>query len=117
MFALTVIISVVAAVAFAVSGYSKVNGAEPERAQADRLGVEWPAYRLIGVAELLGAAGLLVGLWLSWLGAVAAFCLVALMIGALYTHMTAGDRAAEMRPAMLYGLLALFALLFRLATL
>jgi uncharacterized membrane protein YphA (DoxX/SURF4 family) len=116
MFVLTVIISVVTAAAFAYAGYLKVSGAEQQVAEAEHLGVEWSAYRLIGVAELLGALGLLLGLWLSWLGVVAAFCLVALIGGALITHARAGDQVDAMRPAIGFGVLAILAFVFRLIT-
>ncbi|MFC5749581.1 DoxX family protein [Actinomadura rugatobispora] len=116
MFVLTVIISVLTAAAFAFAGYSKVSGAEQQVAEADHLGVEWSAYRLIGVAELLGALGLLIGLWLSWLGVVAAFCLIGRIGGALIVHAKAGDQVDAMRPAIAYGVLAIVAFVFRLIT-
>ncbi|GAA2429703.1 hypothetical protein GCM10010191_48940 [Actinomadura vinacea] len=116
MFILTVIFAVVTAAVFAFAGYYKVSGAEQQMDEARHLGVEWPAYRLLGGAELLGALGLLIGLWLSWLGVIAAFCLVALAAGALIVHAKAGDRLDAMRPAIGFGALALATLVLRLIT-
>lgn len=73
---------------------------EEARATASRLRVAAPIYRLAGVAQLAGAAGLIAGLRFNWRGVTAAACLVALMVGALTSHIRAGDPARDWLPAI-----------------
>ena len=65
------------------------------RKAAAHFRIPWPSYRLIGVAELAAAAGVLAGLWWHLLGVAAAAGMVFLLIGALHTHRRAGDGAKE----------------------
>ena len=41
----------------------KLLGQPKMRQSAEHFGIPWPRYRLIGVAELAAAAGILIGLW------------------------------------------------------
>jgi uncharacterized membrane protein YphA (DoxX/SURF4 family) len=116
VFVVTVIIVVVLAAGIAVAGYQKVAGGPQQDSAAEHLGVEPGAWRLIGGAELLAALGLLIGLWLSWLGVVTAICLIVLTAGALIVHSRAGDGFKEMVNAIGFGALSLLALIFRLIT-
>jgi DoxX-like family len=59
-----------------------------------------PRYRLIGVAELAAAAGILAGLWWHPLGVAAAAGMALLLIGALISHRRAADSGKEMAPAL-----------------
>jgi DoxX-like family len=42
--------------------FAKLSAQPAMQASADHFGIEWPRYRLIGVAELVAAIGLLAGL-------------------------------------------------------
>jgi uncharacterized membrane protein YphA (DoxX/SURF4 family) len=77
------------------------------RKSAAHFGIPWSRYRLIGVAELAAAAGILTGLWWHPLGLAAAAGMALLLIGAVITHRKAADRAKEMAPAWLALLLTL----------
>jgi len=79
----------------------KLLGHPKMRQSAEHFGIGWPRYRLIGVAELAAAAGILIGLWWHPLGVVAAAGMGLLLLGALITHRLAGDSAKEMAPALL----------------
>ena len=79
----------------------KLLGHPKMRQSAEHFGILWPRYRLIGVAELAAAAGILIGLWWHPLGVVAAAGMGLLLLGALITHRRAGDSAKEMAPALL----------------
>ena len=70
-------------------------------ASAQHFDIPWPRYRLIGVAELAAAAGVLLGL--SWrpIGTAAAAGMAALLVGALTTHRRAGDPIKEALPAVI----------------
>jgi len=71
------------------------------RQSAARFGISWPRYRLIGVAELAAAAGVLIGLWWHPLGLAAAAGMAVLLLGAVITHRRAADSGKEMAPALL----------------
>nr|WP_308286953.1 DoxX family protein [Actinomadura parmotrematis] len=103
------------AAVFAAAGLAKVQGAKQMRDAAAHLGIPWDNYRLIGVAELVAAAALVIGIWLGWLGVLAALCLTLLMIGALVLHNRAHDTVQAMAPAIGVGVLALVTLLVRIA--
>lgn len=78
---------------------------QPKTAEtADHLGVSRERFRLIGLAELAGAAGLLAGLRFEVLGALAAACLVLLTVGAAVTHRRAGDPWSKAVPALVCSL-------------
>ncbi len=79
----------------------KLLGQPKMRQSAEHFGIPWPRYRLIGVAELAAAAGILIGLWWHPLGLVAAAGMALLLLGAVITHRRAADGGKEMAPAML----------------
>lgn len=101
------ILSILLAIAFAGSGVAKLIGARAMRASAEHLGYSYPAFRLVGVAELAGAAGLAVGLAYHPLGVAAAIGLVALTAGAVISHLRVKDPAKVVAGPALFGLLAL----------
>jgi uncharacterized membrane protein YphA (DoxX/SURF4 family) len=79
----------------------KLTGNSKMRKSAAHFGIPWPRYRLIGVAELAAAAGVLAGLWWHPLGLAAAAGMCLLLLGAVITHRKAADSAKEMAPALL----------------
>ena len=79
----------------------KLLGQPKMRQSAGHFGIPWPRYRLIGVAELAAAAGILIGLWWHPLGLAAAAAMALLLLGAVITHRRAADGGKEMAPALL----------------
>lgn len=69
-------------------------------AAAEHFEVPWAHYRLIGVAELAATAGVLAGLRWSALGLAAASGMAVLLVGAVATHLRAGDRLQHAAPAV-----------------
>ncbi|MEV0251510.1 DoxX family protein [Nocardia sp. NPDC050712] len=55
------------------------------------LGVSARALPLLAAAEIAGAAGLLIGLWLAPLGVAAAIGVVAYFVGAVAAHLRVAD--------------------------
>ena len=102
-----VTISLLLAVACLLPAVGKLTGQPTMRQSAEHFGIPWSRYRLIGVAELAAAAGILMGLWWHPLGVAAAAGMAVLLIGALVTHRKAADSAKEMAPALLALLLTL----------
>jgi len=71
------------------------------RQTAAHFGIPWPCYRLIGVAELAAAAGILIGLWRHPLGVAAAAGMALLLLGALITHRRTADSGKETAPTLI----------------
>lgn len=101
-----IVLSIVLAVAFTGAGLWKLTGQSAMRDAATHFGIAWERYRLIGVIELAGAAGVLIGFALTALGALAAIGLTLLMIAAIAVHRRAGDPLGQMAPAGVLGVLA-----------
>ena len=96
-----VTISLLLATACLLPAAGKLLGHPRMRQSAEHFGIRWPRYRLIGVAELAAAAGVLAGLWWHPLGIAAAAGMILLLTGALITHRRAADSGKEMAPALL----------------
>lgn len=116
MFVITIILAVLLAPAYLASGGGKIAGAGFAMEGADHLGFSHQMYRVIGVFEILGAIGLLVGLGVSWLGVAAGVGIVILMILAIVFHLRAGDKAAQFGPALILAIVAILEVIFRAAS-
>ena len=110
MFVLTVALAAVAGIGFGLSGGAKLIGAAPLEAVRERLRMAAPLWKVIGAFELLGGAGLAIGLHqdLPIVGVLTAAGLVALTIGATFHHQKAGDSIRQWLPAVMMGSLAIF---------
>ena len=95
-----VALSLLLAAACLLPGVAKLTGHPKMRASAAHFGIRWQRYRLIGVAELAAAAGILAGLWWHPLGLAAAAGMALLLLGAVITHRRAADGGKEMAPAL-----------------
>ena len=109
-----VTLSLLLAAVYLLPGAGKILGHPKMRQSAARFGISWPRYRLIGVAELAAAAGVLIGLWWHPLGLAAAAGMALLLLGAIIAHRKAADSAKEMAPAWLALLLTLAYLIIAL---
>ncbi len=96
-----VTIALLLAAACLVPAAGKLIGLPKMRQSAAHFGVAWPRYRLIGLAELAVAVGVLIGLWWHPLGVAAAAGMTLLLAGALISHRRAADSGKEMAPALL----------------
>lgn len=121
MSAVASILSIALFLAFATSGLQKIRFNPMSSQSAGHLGFSKSAYQRIGVLEMLGGFGLLVGLsakgasvW-AILNELAAAGLAVTMVLAVVFHLRKGDDAKLFAPALVLGLLALLELVFRLA--
>lgn len=89
-----------------VAGLSKVRGSEKVSAELARLGVPQPRVRLIGIVDLVGALGLVVGIVVPAIGAVAALGWLAYWIAAIVLHRKAGDPYDRLGGPLLFALLS-----------
>ncbi|MFI2412157.1 DoxX family protein [Streptomyces sp. NPDC018947] len=117
MFIATVVFSALLTLVFCGAGSAKLSGSQKMVDQLAHLGVGRALMRFIGTAQLLGAAGLVVGLWVGPLGVAAAIGLAVLMTGAVIHHVRGGDAAKDMSGAVIVLLLSLITLTLRVVTL
>ena len=103
---LTIVLALGLAAAVLGAGIAKLAGAAAMRQVAAHLGISWPAYRRIGVLEVAGAVGVVSGLVVPLLGALAAACLTVLLVLAAAAHLRRGDRLPEAAPAAVLAVLA-----------
>jgi len=96
-----VIVTALLAVLFAFAGLIKLLGVRQSLAIRDHLGVKPAQWRVIGLLELAGVAGVLVGLVWAPIGVAAAIGLALLTLGAIVFHGRASDSAAETAPAVI----------------
>jgi uncharacterized membrane protein YphA (DoxX/SURF4 family) len=88
-----IIVSCVLALLFLVTGAGKVLGLGYANRQRDLLHVQPRFWRITGILEWAGAVGLVLGIWLPWLGVLAAGCLALFMIAAAFARIRASRRA------------------------
>jgi uncharacterized membrane protein YphA (DoxX/SURF4 family) len=117
MFIATLVVSALLALAFLGAGFGKVTGPEPKVAEmAGHVGFSARSYRGIGALEIAGAAGVLIGLYFAPLGIAAAIGLALLMAGAVIAHIRVKDKFALTAPSAVLGVIAVIALVLRVAT-
>lgn len=116
MTVLTVVVTVLTALLFLGAAYVKFTGEDHAMQTRDRLGFAPGAYRMIGVLEVAGAVGALVGLAVRPLGIAALAGLVLVAIGACAAQARLHNPLAEARPAVLALVLSVAALVLQIAT-
>ena len=95
---------ILAALILVPLGVAKMLAVPDMRRRAAHHGIAVDRYRLIGLAELAGAAGLAVGLRASVIGYLAAAGLLLLLAGALVSHRRSGDEPVKTAPAVFTAL-------------
>ena len=96
-----VIVTALLAALFGFAGLIKLVGLRQSLAIRDHLGVKPVQWRLIGLLELAGVAGVLVGLVWPPIGVAAAIGLALLVLGAIVFHVRASDSVADTAPAVI----------------
>jgi hypothetical protein len=107
----TAILAGLLVVAFAAIGSAKLAAVPAMRAKATHVGFSVSAYRGIGLLEVLGVLGLLIGAFVPLIGALAGAGLLMLLGGALVAHLRNRDGLREIAPALVLGLVTLTFLL------
>jgi uncharacterized membrane protein YphA (DoxX/SURF4 family) len=97
MSAAVITLTALLALVFAAAGSQKLLRRRAIIANLRRLGAGTGLARTLGVLELLGVLGLLVGLWYPLVGTAAAAGFVLLMAGAITYHASAGDYGRRTR--------------------
>ena len=96
----SVVLAALVAVVFIAAGAAKILAVPPMQAAAAHAGCTVAAYRRIGVLEVAGALGVLVGLIRPLLGGLAGAGLLLLLAGAVVTHLRSGDGLRKLTPAV-----------------
>jgi hypothetical protein len=113
---ITAVVTGLLTAGFLAAGGAKLAGLPPSLEVRDRLGIPASSWRVIGVLEIAGAVGAAVGLAVRPLGLAATGGLVLVGLGAIATHVRAGDPTSEAAPAGIALLLAAAALALQVAT-
>ena len=79
------------------------------------VGVKDNQIPILAVLELLGAVGLLVGIWFAPIGVLAAFGLTLYFLGAVIAHVRAKTPFGEAVPALALAIIALITTILELA--
>jgi DoxX-like family len=116
MFVTAIVLAVLLAFVYGFGGGQKFTGSKESRERAEHLRISPGLQRMIGTLEILAAIGLLAGLAVWPLGIMASAGLVLLMIGAVITHVRAGDGLPKFAPAIVLGVIALAELIVRAST-
>ena len=104
------ILAIVVAATFVFTGGIKLFNVPASLEIRDRLDVPPGLWRIIGVLEWLGAAGVAIGLAYRPLGLLAAIALAGLLVGAIITRVRAARRHGHSEAAGLAGDAATLAL-------
>ena len=101
------ILGLILVVVFGTVGLAKLFDLDRLR---DHLGYSATQYRLIGLWEIVSAAGVIIGLtyrrW-EWLGPTGAVMLMSLLFGAMMAHARVEDPAKKVIPAVVLFVVAL----------
>lgn len=103
---LAVVLEVLLGLAFLGAGGQKLAGADSQKEMFAHL--KYPGWFLYaaGAVELIGALGMLAGLFSPLLAVLAALLLAAQMAGAVFSHVRVRDSAGKMAPASVLLVLA-----------
>ncbi|MEU0883385.1 DoxX family protein [Lentzea sp. NPDC005914] len=104
---MTIALAVLVALIFLGLGTAKVLALPMARELATHSGFSVTAYRGIGVLELAGATGVLLGLVVPVLGGLAGAGLLLLLAGALITHLRNQHTLQQIAPALVCALLVI----------
>src|SRR5437870_3194924 len=112
----TPVVTGLLAALFLSAAAMKLAGVAQSLEARDHFAIAPARWRLIGVLELAGASGAALGLAIRPLGVAATGGLVLVSLGAITTHMRAGDPPGAALPAGVALALAAGALALQLAT-
>jgi uncharacterized membrane protein YphA (DoxX/SURF4 family) len=109
------VFSILIGLSSTMSSMGKFTKMEQTIATLKSVGVKDSQIPLLGVLELAGAVGLLVGIWAPVLGQLAALGLVVYFASAVIFHIRAGHKFNGFAPALVLTAVSLATLFFQLA--
>ncbi|MFD3519631.1 DoxX family protein [Streptomyces sp. NPDC058653] len=114
MFIAHAVVGILLAVALSASAVAMATRNATIAANMTKLGVPDSWLPRLASLKAAGAVGLVVGLWIPFIGAAAAIGVVLYFLGAVYYHVKAKDYVIA--PPAVFVVLAVAALITRLAT-
>lgn len=115
------ILSIIVFLAFATTGAQKMIFNTMASKAAEHMGLAKRTFQLVGLLEVIGALGVMVGLaarkgtFLALVNEVAAAGLLVTMVAAIIFHLRKGDGPKDSVPALVLGAVCLIELILRLA--
>ncbi|MFD4352520.1 DoxX family protein [Nocardia sp. NPDC058519] len=116
MFITYAVVAVLMSVVLLASAGAKFTRPKRLVDQMSTLGLPYRMLPLLGVAQIAGAGGLVIGLWWGPLGIAAAVGLALYFIGAVATHLRVSDYQGTL-PAAVLAIVAIVLIAVRAATL
>ncbi len=101
------VLSIILAIIFFLSGVSKASGNEKGLSGTRDVGVPDLFARIIGIFEVFGAFGILIGIRVTAIGWLALVGLWFVMAGAVGTHFRAGKGSTALPPFVLLTALSI----------
>lgn len=96
------------------SGAGKLAKSPAIMESMEHVGVKPAQVPLLGALEILGALGLIVGIWVTPLGVAAAACLALYFVGAIIAHIRVGEKIVGLLPPIVILAIAIATTLFEL---
>jgi uncharacterized membrane protein YphA (DoxX/SURF4 family) len=97
-------------VGFVAFGLMKLTGNVMQVQTFEALGLPLGFMYFVGICEIVGAIGLLVGFWRKGIALIASGGLALVMAGAVVSHLLAGQGLGSAMPALLFFILSLVVL-------
>ena len=104
---LLIIFATVLGLVATMSAIGKLRGMPQVKAMLHHVGLGDGQIKGLAVIELLGALGLLVGIWVPILGLLAAIGLALYFLGAVIAHLRVKDAPKDAAPALILMILAI----------
>jgi uncharacterized membrane protein YphA (DoxX/SURF4 family) len=118
MYVSTAILAALLGIGFIMVGIGKVADIKMMAEIRQHLGLQSVLFKIIGALEILGGAGIMLGLHpdLTIIGVLAGVGLVGMTIGAGFYHQKAGDAMKLRLPAVMAGSLIMFYIILRIGS-
>lgn len=102
-----IVLAALLGLAAAGSAFAKLRRVPAIVESMHAVGVSDAQMRILATLELLGAAGLVVGIWVPIIGIAAAACLALYFLGAVIAHVRAAEPAKTMLTPVILMVLAI----------
>ncbi|NRD78507.1 DoxX family protein [Bacillus sp. BRMEA1] len=102
----TIILEIILGIGYVIVGFMKFGAKEPVES-FKQYGYSVGFRILVGIAEILGGIGMLIGIWSKLAGSLAGLWIVVIMLGALVTQIRAKSHANEVMLPVYFLVLAL----------
>jgi uncharacterized membrane protein YphA (DoxX/SURF4 family) len=102
----TIILEIILGIGYLIVGFMKFGAKEPVES-FKQYGYSDAFRMLIGIAEILGGIGMLIGIWSQLAGTLAGLWIAIIMLGALVTQIRAKSHVNEVMLPIYFLVLAL----------